>query len=54
MRFPPPPWAAEQFARAAGDGALAYTGYRGNSEVLNVLAGSVGDFLDLPLDSQNI
>ena len=26
VRFPPPPWAAEQFARAAGDGALAYTG----------------------------
>jgi hypothetical protein len=23
VRFPPPPWATEQFARAAGDGALA-------------------------------
>ena len=52
VRFPPPPWAAEQFARAARDGALAYTGYRGNSEVLSVLAGSVGGFLDLPLDPQ--
>ena len=52
VRFPPPPWAAEQFARAADDGALAYTGYRGNGEVLSVLAGSVGGFLDLPLDSQ--
>ena len=52
VRFPPPPWAAEQFARAAHDGALAYTGYRGNREVLSVLAGSVGGFLDLPLDSQ--
>src|ERR1700712_4072616 len=52
VRFPPPPWADEQFARAARDGALAYTGYRGNSEVLSVLAGSVGRFLDLPLDPQ--
>jgi aspartate/methionine/tyrosine aminotransferase len=50
VRFPPPPWAAERFAQAAGDGALAYTGYRGNSEVLTELAGSVGAFLDLPLD----
>ena len=50
VRFPPPPWAAEQFARAARDGALAYTGYRGNSEVLSVLANSIGRFLDLPLD----
>jgi aspartate/methionine/tyrosine aminotransferase len=52
VRFPPPPWAADQFARGAGDGALAYTGYRGNSEVLTALAGSVGSFLDLPLDPQ--
>ncbi|MET0710090.1 MAG: aminotransferase class I/II-fold pyridoxal phosphate-dependent enzyme [Tardiphaga sp.] len=52
VRFPPPPWAAEQFGRAAGDGTLAYTGYRGNAEVLSVLAGSVGRFLDLPLDPQ--
>jgi aspartate/methionine/tyrosine aminotransferase len=50
VRFPPPPWATEQFARAAGDGALAYTGYRGNSEVLTALASSVGAFLNLPLD----
>jgi aspartate/methionine/tyrosine aminotransferase len=52
VRFPPPPWAAEQFARAARNGALAYTGYRGNAEVLTALAGSVGAFLDLPLDPE--
>jgi aspartate/methionine/tyrosine aminotransferase len=52
VRFPPPPWAAEQFACAAADGELAYTGYRGNTEVLRGLAGSVGRFLDLPLDPQ--
>jgi len=52
VRFPPPPWAVDKFARAASDGALAYTGYRGNSEVLGVLAGSVGGFLNLPLDPQ--
>lgn len=50
VRFPPPPWASEQFARAAGEGALAYTGYRGNGDVLAALAASVGTFLDLPLD----
>jgi aspartate/methionine/tyrosine aminotransferase len=50
VRFPPPPWAAEVFARSAKDGALAYTGYRGNADVLNVLAENVGRFLDLPLD----
>lgn len=51
--FPPPPWAAEQFARAATDGSLAYTGYRGNAQVLTTLAGSVGSFLDLPLDPRH-
>ncbi|WP_315762468.1 MULTISPECIES: aminotransferase class I/II-fold pyridoxal phosphate-dependent enzyme [unclassified Bradyrhizobium] len=50
VRFPPPPWAAEAFARAAKDGSLAYTGYRGNPDVLKVLAESVGRFLGVPLD----
>ncbi len=55
VRFPPPPWAAEAFARAAKDGSLAYTGYRGNPDVLKVLAGSVGRFVGIPLDpAQNI
>jgi aspartate/methionine/tyrosine aminotransferase len=50
VRFPPPPWAAEAFARAAKDGALAYTGYRGNPDVLKALAESVGRFIGIPLD----
>jgi aspartate/methionine/tyrosine aminotransferase len=50
VRFPPPPWAAEQFGRAASDGGLAYTGYRGNADVLTALAGSIGSFLNLALD----
>jgi len=45
--------AAEQFARAAGDGALANTGYHGNSEVSAALASLVGAFLNLPLDPIN-
>ena len=55
VRFPPPPWAAEQFARAAADGALAYTGYRGNPDVLKALARSIGKFLGRSLEpDQNI
>jgi hypothetical protein len=30
-RFPPPDWALTAFVRAAGNGASAYTGYRGGS-----------------------
>jgi aspartate/methionine/tyrosine aminotransferase len=55
VRFPPPLWAAEAFARAARDGAKAYTGYRGNADVLKALADSVGRFVGIPLDpGQNL
>ena len=55
VRFPPPSWACETFARAARDGSLAYTGYRGNPDVLKVLAESVGRFVGIPLDpAQNL
>jgi aspartate/methionine/tyrosine aminotransferase len=45
VRFPPPLWAAETFERAAKDGTLAYTPYRGNSEVLSSLGESLSKFL---------
>jgi aspartate/methionine/tyrosine aminotransferase len=50
IRFPPPPWAAARFERAANDGALAYTPYRGNKGVLDTLGGSLGKFLGIPVD----
>ncbi len=45
VRFPPPDWALPTFSRAAGDGELAYTAYRGNEEVRRVCAGSVSALL---------
>ncbi len=51
VRFPPPDWALEIFAEAARAGELAYTGYRGHTEVLAAVAASAGTFVGLPLDS---
>ena len=50
MRFPPPDWASERFAEAAGDGSLAYTGYRGNDAVLEAVAANVSAFLGVAVD----
>jgi aspartate/methionine/tyrosine aminotransferase len=49
VRFPPPDWAATAFAEAAGDGALAYTPYRGHPDVLEQLARTLGPVLGIPL-----
>lgn len=55
VRFPPPPWAAEAFNRAAMDGSLAYTPYRGHAGVLNALGDSLTRFIGVPVDpEQNI
>jgi aspartate/methionine/tyrosine aminotransferase len=45
VRFPPPEWAHTAFAKAAVDGSLAYTGYRGNGDVLENVAGNVSALL---------
>lgn len=50
VRFPPPDWAVERFSQAAKDGALAYTGYRGNPEVLDAVARNVSKLLGIPVD----
>ena len=44
IRFPPPAWALDAFAAAAKDGALAYTGYRGNRDVLVGVSDSLYTF----------
>lgn len=44
VRFPPPAWALDAFAAAAKDGALAYTGYRGNREVLEAVSSALQAF----------
>ncbi|MEM7200997.1 MAG: aminotransferase class I/II-fold pyridoxal phosphate-dependent enzyme [Planctomycetota bacterium] len=55
VRFPPPSWAAEHFARAALDGSQAYSGYRGHPHVLTSVAAAVGEFLGHPVDpNQNL
>ncbi|MET3897406.1 aspartate/methionine/tyrosine aminotransferase [Devosia sp. UYZn731] len=50
VRFPPPDWAVERFSQAAEDGSLAYTGYRGNPEVLDEVARNVSTLLGIPVD----
>ena len=55
VRFPPPAWAAPAFERAAQDGTLAYTPYRGNKSVLNVLGDTLSEYLGISVDpAQNI
>ncbi len=50
VRFPPPDWALPTFAAAAADGELAYTAYRGNSDVRAVVARSVSELLGVDVD----
>lgn len=50
VRFPPPDWALDRFSTAAKDGSLAYTGYRGNSDVLEAVADRVSQLLGLNID----
>lgn len=50
VQFPPPDYALRLFSEAARDGALAYTGYRGNPGVLEVVAANVSDYLGFPVD----
>ena len=50
VRFPPPDWALESFTAAARDGALAYTGYRGNRHVLKSVAQALEAFTGLGFD----
>lgn len=55
VRFPPPPWAADDFAAALEDGDNAYSPYRGNQQVLAEVAKNVSNFLGRPIDpSQNL
>ncbi len=44
VRFPPPAWALQSFTEAAKDGAVAYTGYRGNRRVLEIVARALNAF----------
>lgn len=55
VRFPPPDWATQCFQAAAGDGSLAYTGYRGHPDVLQRVAESLSRFLAVAVDpTENI
>jgi aspartate/methionine/tyrosine aminotransferase len=53
VRFPPPDWAVSAFAAAAQDGALAYTGYRGNRRVLQKVAEALGAFSGQHFDPES-
>ncbi|MDF2811873.1 MAG: Aspartate aminotransferase [Microvirga sp.] len=52
VRFPPPEWAHEVFARAAQDGEMAYSGYRGHPHVLRAVAENLASFLDAEIDPE--
>lgn len=47
VRFPPPPYALDLFSHAAQRGELAYTPYRGNPDILAVVAERVSVMLQL-------
>lgn len=53
VRFPVPPYALEKFHRAAQDGSLAYTPYRGHPDVLATVANSVSELLGIDVDAEN-
>lgn len=50
VRFAPPDWAGDVIARAARDGSLAYTGYRGHPDVLASVAEGVKSVFGLAFD----
>jgi aspartate/methionine/tyrosine aminotransferase len=54
VRFPPPDWALEVFARAATDGEMAYSGYRGHPHVLGAVAQNIAAFLDAPVEASQL
>lgn len=54
VRFPPPVWAAEVITEVIQDGALAYTPYRGNPEVLAALTAPLSEFLGAPVGTDNL
>jgi aspartate/methionine/tyrosine aminotransferase len=51
VRFPPPDWAVDCFSSAARDGSLAYTGYRGNGGVLDMVAETTSQLLGINVDA---
>jgi aspartate/methionine/tyrosine aminotransferase len=53
VRFPPPLWAEEYFSRAASDGSLAYTGYRGHPQILESVAQAASGFLGCAIDPEH-
>jgi len=50
VRFPPPAWALDAFTEAAKDGSLAYTGYRGNRDILESVGRALHGFTGLQFD----
>ena len=53
VRFPPPDWALRCFTEAASDGALAYTGYRGNPAVLALVSDALAGFTGQRFDPES-
>jgi aspartate/methionine/tyrosine aminotransferase len=54
VRFPPPDWAHEVFAKAAQDGDMAYSGYRGHTHVLAAVAENLSAFLTAEIEPRHI
>ena len=54
VRFPPPSWAREVFDSASKNGELAYTPYRGNSDVLEKLSESISKFMGTRISPSNL
>ena len=54
VKFPPPAWAQEVFNSVANDGKLAYTPYRGHSDVLEKLSESLSTFMGVEISTSSL
>jgi aspartate/methionine/tyrosine aminotransferase len=50
--FPPPPWALEEFVRAANGAMSSYTAYRGHLPVLQEVAINLSEFIGIRIDPE--
>lgn len=50
--FPPPPWALEEFIRAASGAMPSYTAYRGHLPVLQEMAINLSEFIGIAVDPE--
>lgn len=53
-RFPPPPWALDEFVRAASGAGMTYTPYAGDAGVRRAVAANLGATLGIEAETDNV